>query len=223
MVEIPSGAGYLAPAAEGAGLGVVVVQEWWCVDRHIRDVCDRLAAEGFTALAPDLFDGKVVPLREVDEASQSAMALDTARAAQDLSGAVDFLLGHASVRGHTVGAVGFGVGGGLALWLGTVRPDAVAAVVPFYGLTPWDAGQPDFALLEAAVEGHYAADDVLAGPSAVERLEATLTDLGKDVTTFVYPGTRHAFFDDTRSEVYDEEAARMAWVRTLEFLRAKLG
>ncbi len=227
MVEFPAdagtGRGYLAPAVGGAGLGVVVIQEWWGLDRHIKDVCDRFAAEGITALAPDLYDGKTVPLREVDEASRSAMALDTARAARDLSGAVDFLLAHQAVRGHTVGVVGFCIGGGLALWLATLRPDAVAAVVPFYGLTPWDEAQPDYSLLEGAVEGHYAEDDDMAGPPAVQKLVDTLTELGKDVQVFLYPGTRHAFFNDTRSEVYDDDAARLAWVRTLEFLRAKLG
>ena len=227
MVEFPAeggvGRGYLAPAVGGAGLGVIVIQEWWGLEDHIKDVCDRLAEEGFTALAPDLYEGKTVPHKEPDLAARSSRALDTGRAAQDMSGAADFLLAHNAVRGHTVGVVGFCIGGGLALWLATLRPDVVAAAVPFYGLIPWDAVQPDYSKLSAAVEGHYAEDDDLAGPPAVERLEATLTDLGKDVRTFLYPGTHHAFFNDTRPEVYDEEAARVAWVRTLEFLRSKLG
>ena len=202
---------------------MIVIQEWWGLEKHIKDVCDRFAEEGITALAPDLYDGKTVPHKEPDQAAKSSKALDTGRAAVDLSGAVDFLLAHESVRGHTVGVIGFCIGGGLALWLATLRPDAVAAVVPFYGLIPWDAVQPDYSQLSAAVEGHYAEDDDMAGPPAVEKLEATLTDLGKDVKTFLYPGTHHAFFNDTRPDVYDEEAARVAWVRTLEFLRAKLG
>ncbi len=229
MVEFPvdggsgRGRGYLAPAHEGAGLALVVIQEWWGVDDHIKDVCDRFAAEGFTAVAPDLYDGKVVPLKEPDEAARSAKALDTGRAAAELSAVVDFLLEHPSTRGKTVGVVGFCIGGGLALWLATLRPDVVAAAVPFYGLIPWDAVQPDYSRLAGAVEGHYAEDDDMAGPPAVEKLEATLTDLGKSVKTFLYPGTHHAFFNDTRPEVFDEDAARVAWVRTLEFLRAQLG
>ncbi len=227
MVEFPSnggaGAGYLAPAHEGgAGLGLVVIQEWWGLVDHIVDVCDRFAGEGFTALAPDLYHGTTVPNREPDDAAKAMMALDLERAARDLSGAVDFLQAHDSVRGHGVAVVGFGMGGGLALWLGTLRPDAVRAVVPFSGIAP-DGAHPEWSALTAAVEGHFATHDDMNSPEAVAAFEATLTDLGKEVRIFAYPGTGHAFFDDTRPEVYDEDAARQAWVRTLEFLRAKLG
>jgi carboxymethylenebutenolidase len=227
MVEFPSngstGGGYLAPAHEGgAGLGVVVVQEWWGLVDHIVDVCDRFAAEGFTALAPDLYHGKTVPNKEPDEAAKALMALDLERAARDLSGAVDYLQAHDAVRGHGVAIVGFCMGGGLALWLATLRPDAVRAAVPFYGIAPKGA-EPNWSAMTAAVEGHYAEHDDMASPDAVAAFEARLTDLGKEVRIFTYPNTGHAFFNDTRPEVYEEDAARQAWVRTLEFLRAKLG
>jgi carboxymethylenebutenolidase len=226
LVEYPSNGstagGYLAPATGGAGLGVVVIQEWWGLVPHIRDVCDRLAAEGFTALAPDLYHGLTVPLGEPDEAMKASMALDLERAARDMAGATDYLADHEAVRGHGLGVVGFCMGGGLALWLATLRPDRVRAVVPFYGLAP-RGQEPDWSRLEAAVEGHYAEDDDMAGPAVASDLEERLTDLGKEVRMFVYPGTRHAFFNDNRPEVHDPDAARQAWVRTLEFLRAKLG
>jgi carboxymethylenebutenolidase len=226
MVDFPSngstGGGYLAPAHEGAGLGVVVVQEWWGLVDHIVDVCDRFAAEGFTALAPDLYHGKTVPNKEPDEAAKALMALDLERAARDLSGAVDYLQAHDAVRGHGVAIVGFCMGGGLALWLATLRPDAVRAAVPFYGIAPKGA-EPDWSAMTAAVAGHYAEHDDMASPDAVAAFEARLTDLGKEVRIFTYPNTGHAFFNDTRPEVYEEDAARQAWVRTLEFLRAKLG
>ena len=227
MVEFPSnggtGGGYLAPAHEGgAGLGIIVIQEWWGLVDHIVDVCERFAAEGFTALAPDLYHGKTVPNREPDEAAKAMMALDLERAARDLSGAVDFLQAHDSVRGHGVAVVGFCMGGGLALWLATLRPDAVRAAVPFYGIAP-EGSEPDWSALTAAVEGHFAEHDDMNSPEAIGALETALTDLGKEVRIFTYPGTSHAFFNDTRPEVYDEDAARQAWVRTLEFLRSKLG
>jgi carboxymethylenebutenolidase len=226
MVEFPSNGdtagGYLAPAADGAGLGVVVIQEWWGLVPHIKEVCDRLAAEGFTALAPDLYHGRTVPNAEPDDAGKAAMALDIDRAARDMTGAVDFLTGHEAVRGSGIGVIGFCMGGGLAMWLATLRPDAVRAVVPFYGLAPRDR-EPDWARLEAAVEGHFAELDEGADPEAVAAFEEKLTSLGKEVRVFVYPNAQHAFFNDTRPEVHDPEAARQAWVRTLEFLRAKLG
>jgi carboxymethylenebutenolidase len=226
MVEFPSNGstagGYLAPASDGAGLGVVVIQEWWGLVAYIQDVCDRFAAEGFTALAPDLYHGATVPNSELDEAGKAAMALDMDRAARDMSGAVDFLGSHPAVRGQGVGVLGFCMGGGLALWLASVRPDQVKAVVPFYGMTP-GGKEPDWSRLEAAVEGHYAEHDDLAGFDTARSLEKKLTDLGKEVRIFLYPGTSHAFFNDTRPEVHDPDAARQAWIRTLEFLRAKLG
>ncbi|MFN2607793.1 MAG: dienelactone hydrolase family protein [Acidimicrobiales bacterium] len=226
MVEFPSNGstagGYLARAAGGAGLGVVVIQEWWGLVPHIREVCDRFAAEGFTALAPDLYHGKQVPNEEPDEAGKEAMALDIDRAARDMTGAVDFLKGHEAVRGNGLGVIGFCMGGGLALWLATLRPDTIKAAVPFYGLAP-RGKQPDWSALGAAVEGHYAEHDELAGFEAARQLESDLTEAGKEVRIFLYPGTSHAFFNDTRPGVHDPDAARQAWVRTLEFLRAKLG
>ena len=193
--------GYLAPASEGAGLGVVVIRDPGGGGAHIADVCDRFSAEGFTALAPDV---------------------DLDRTADDLSAAVDFLQAHPAVRGHGVAVVGFGTGAGLALGLAALRSDAVRAVVPFYGMAP-EGSEPDWSALAASVEGHYAEHDDAAGPEAVAAFEERLRQLGKEVKVFTYPGTRHAFFDDTRPEVYEEDAARQAWVRTLEFLRAKLG
>src|SRR5881628_3549619 len=131
MVEFTSNgsktAGYLATPAAGKGPGVLVLQEWWGLVGHIKEVCDRFAGEGFTALAPDLYHG--VKAKEPDEAAKLMMALDLEGAARDMAGAVDFLAGHEAVRGRGVGVVGFCMGGGLALWLATLRPDQVRAVV----------------------------------------------------------------------------------------------
>jgi carboxymethylenebutenolidase len=200
----------------------VVIQEWWGLVPHIRDVCDRLAAEGFTALAPDLYHGHTVPPGEPDEAVKAAMSLDLERAARDMGGAGEYLAAHEAVRGKGLGVIGFCMGGGLALNLATVRPDLIKAAVPFCGIVDRDQ-EPDWSRLEAAVEGHYAEDDPQAGPEAAADLEQRLDALDKEVRMFVYPGTKHAFFNDTRREVYDADAARQAWIRTLEFLRSKLG
>jgi len=225
MVEFASNGGtatgYLAKPERGAGLGLLVIQEWWGLVPHIEDVCERFAAEGFTALAPDLYRGETTT--EPDEAGKLMMSMNFDQAAKDLSGAVDFLTSSDDVRGEGIGVVGFCMGGGLALVMATRRPDAIKACVPFYGVIPWPSAQPDWSKVEASIQGHFAEKDDFFTPDAVAELEATLKDLGKDADLIVYPAVDHAFFNDTRPEVYDETAADLAWTRTLEFLRSKLG
>ena len=223
MIEFPSngspGQGYLAVPAAGTGPGVVVIQEYWGLVPHIKDVADRFAAAGFVALAPDLYRGKQAS--EPDEAGKEMMALQLDRAARDMSGAVDEVLHRSS--GSVVGVVGFCMGGGLALVLATQRPDAVVACVPFYGLIPWPDAQPDFSAMSAAVLGHIAGADEYFPPEAAAALQAQLRGLGKEADFHVYEGAHHAFFNDTRPEVYDADAAATAWARTIDFLRARIG
>jgi carboxymethylenebutenolidase len=210
-----SAEGYLA---DGGGPGVIVIQEWWGLVSHIRDVADRLAAEGFTALAPDLYRGESA--HEPDGAGKLMMALNLEQAAKDLSGAVD-LLTERTGRDR-VGVVGFCMGGGLALVLACHRPDAVAAVAPYYGVIPWPTAQPHWSALSAVVVGEYAEHDDFAGPDATRALEALLRDLGNDVTLHIHEGCQHAFFNDSRPEVYDAEHAGEAWQRTLGLFRNTL-
>jgi carboxymethylenebutenolidase len=223
MIEFPSngstGQGYLAVPTSGSGPGVVVIQEWWGLVPHIKDVCDRFAGEGFVALAPDLYRGTQVT--EPDEAGKEMMAMALDRAGQDMSGAVDELRRRSSGAG--VGVVGFCMGGGLALVLACQRPDAVTACVPFYGIIPWPEAQPDYSKMRAAVLGHIAEKDRYFSPEAAAALESQLQSLGKDVEFHVYPGADHAFFNDARPEVHDEAASALAWQRTIEFLRERLG
>ncbi len=119
-----------------------MIQEWWGLVPHIRDVVDRFAAAGFVALAPDLFHGQTTT--EPDEAGKLMMALNMGEAAKDMSGAVDYLLGLDTVSSATLGVTGFCMGGGLALMLATQRPDAISACVPYYGLIPWPDAEPDW-------------------------------------------------------------------------------
>ncbi len=228
MVEFKSNGdtarGYLATPDTGSGPGVIVVQEWWGLNPQIKGVADKLAAEGFVALAPDLYRGELAGHDEMDKAGQLMTTLPMDRAARDMSGAVDYLANHSAATGDGIGAVGFCMGGGLVWALGCLRPDKVAAVVPFYGVVGFDdANAPDWSKLEASVQGHYAEKDDFFNPEAVHQLEGTLREAGVDVEMFIYAGADHAFFNDTRPEVYDEETSRTAWIRTLEFFRAKLG
>lgn len=219
MVEFKSNGGTCTGYLAGtSGPGVIVIQEWWGLVPHITDIADRFAAEGFVALAPDMYHGEMTD--EPDMAGKLLMSMNLATAGKDLSGAVDLLQER---TGRTkVGVTGFCMGGGLALMAACLRPDAIAAAAPFYGgmrpdtVIEWDN-------LAAAVEGHYAATDRgTAAPEAVKELETTLRAKGKNATFHVYPGTQHAFFNDTRPEVYDAAVSKTAWDRTLALFRANL-
>lgn len=222
VIEVPSNGGtvpaYLAEPESGSGPGLVVIQEWWGLVPHIEDVCDRLAAEGFVALAPDLYHGESTT--EPDEAGKLMMGLRLEQALKDMGGAADTLAERTD--GGRVGVIGFCMGGGLALLLAAHRPDVVAASVPFYGLIPWQGAEPDWSQLEAPVQLHVGTEDEGALGFA-DQLEPQLQELGKDVEVFRYEGAEHAFFNDTRPEVYDEEAATTAFQRAVAFLHTHLG
>jgi carboxymethylenebutenolidase len=223
MIEFASNGGraqgYLAEPESGTGIPIVVIQEWWGLVPHIEDVCDRFAAEGFLALAPDLYHGETTT--EPDEAGKLMMAMNLEQAAKDMSGAVDDVAIRAS--GTRVGVTGFCMGGGLALMLATQRPDLVQACVPWYGLIPWAGVQPDYASLSGPVLGHYAEQDGFFTPELARELEERLQSMGKDATLIVHEGVDHAFFNDTRPEVYDAATAGAAWAQTVGFLHENLG
>ncbi|MDQ1466501.1 MAG: carboxymethylenebutenolidase [Actinomycetota bacterium] len=224
MIDFPSNGGtaqgYLALPSSGSGPGVVIIQEWWGLNDQLREVCDAWAADGFVALAPDLYHGVVT--REPDEAGKLMMALNIEQAAKDMVGAVDRLAAHDAVVGDGVGVVGFCMGGALALWLATLRPERVRAVAPFYGVVGWPATQPDWSRLAGPVQGHYAENDDSAAPAAVAKFADELRALGKEVEIFTYPGTQHAFTNHHRAEVYDAKATALAFDRAKAFLRANL-
>jgi carboxymethylenebutenolidase len=211
--------GYLAEGREGAP-GVIVIQEWWGLVPQIEAMCDRFAAAGLTALAPDLYDGRRVPVSEPDEAAKEMMNLKVAAAAADLSGAVDELVARSGREG--VGVVGYCMGGGLALLLGATRPEAVRAVVPCYGVYPWSEGQPDYSAMTAATQIHCAGLDTSFPPAAAEALAATLRGLGREVELYVYDGVDHAFANEDRPDVHDAAAAALMFDRTVAFLAKHL-
>ena len=221
MVSFPSNGkeaeGYLVKPASGRGPGVIVIQEWWGLNDNIKDIADRFAAEGFVALAPDLYHGQVTA--EPDEAMKIMMSMQMEQAARDLTGAVDYLIGLDATAGSKAGCVGYCMGGGLSLVLATMKPQIGACVI-YYGVLQ---GQPELKNIQGAVLGHYAEHDQFASPEAGRALEQQLKDLGKQAEFHVYPGTEHAFFNDTRPEAYKADAAKLSWERTLAFYREHLG
>jgi carboxymethylenebutenolidase len=207
-------AGYLAVPESGSGPGVVVLQEWWGLDDHIRSVCDRLAADGFVALAPDLYHGETT--EAPDEAQQKMMALSMDQAEIEMSGAVDFLAAHDATTGDGVGAIGFCLGGGLAVWTASINPK-VGAVVSFYYVMPH--GKPDFSKIDAPVLGHFGTADDFIPVETAEALLGELRDAGVKAEFVFYEGAGHAFFNDTnRLGTYDPDAAARAWQRSVDFL-----
>ena len=214
--------GYLAPSDTGSGPGVVVIQEWWGLVPQIKGVCDRLATEGFTALAPDLYHGEMAGHTEMDKAGELMQSLPPDRAARDMSGAVDYLLANDATSGGSVGVIGFCMGGMLTLRIAALEGERVAAAVPFYG-APLGEGAPDWSGLAASVEGHFAENDDFFPPDAVGALETELKAMGKDVTFHVYPGTGHAFANEEDAlGTYDAGAADLAMGRAIAHLRAYL-
>jgi carboxymethylenebutenolidase len=208
--------GYLArPDGGGVTRGVVVIQEWWGLADHIKDVTERFAKEGFTALAPDLWDGKLT--KRPDEAGRMLMALDIDDASKKIAGAIAALHGH-GVSGK-VGVVGFCMGGQLALYSGGAYPDQVGAVVNFYGIHP--KVTPNYAAMKAPLLGIFGEKDESVPPAKAQEIKASVEKAGGRAEIHIYPAS-HAFFNDTRPEVYDETSAKDAWSRTLAFFRANL-
>ena len=210
--------GYLAVPKSGKGPGVIVIQEWWGLVPHITKLADRFAAEGFTALAPDLYHGRAT--KDPDEAGRLMMGLDVPKVAQDLRGAIDFLRTRPECSSSSVGTVGFCLGGQLSLFAACVHPDAVGACVDFYGIHP--NVKPDVAKLQAPVLGLFAEKDASVNAAVVKELDERLTKAGKKHEFKTYAGVNHAFFNDMRPEVFDAKAADDAWKRMLAFFRTNL-
>jgi carboxymethylenebutenolidase len=213
-----SAPGYLAAPAGEHGPGLVVLQEWWGLDDHVRSICDRLAGEGFYALAPDLYRGETTT--QPSEAEQKMMAMSMDEAEKDMCGAADYLASQPGFEGEGVGALGFCLGGGLAVWAAATCPNITAAVSYYYVMPH---GKPDFSAIKGPVLGHFGTEDAFIPQEAVGSLEAELRDAGVDVTFHHYEGAGHAFFNDTnRLGTYDAEQAQTSWDRTVGFLRSAL-
>ena len=227
MVEFASNggtaAGYLALPPGGTGPGLVVLQEWWGLDPSLKIMVDRFAAEGFVALAPDLYHGELAAHDEMDKAGALMNAMPFDRAARDMQGALTYLAGHEAVTGGRLGVTGFCMGGMLTLALAALAGDAVGAAVPFYGFPP-PPMEPDWSGLTAAVRGHMAGIDDFFTPDGARALEAKLQGLGKDVQFTVHEGAGHAFMNPQDSiGNFDAALSAKVWPEAVGFLHDQLG
>jgi carboxymethylenebutenolidase len=207
--------GYLSKPASGSGPGVIVVQEWWGIDDNIRSVADRLAGEGFVALAPDLYHGQTA--KDPGEAQTLMAALDVDQVAKELRGAAEAMKANGAT-GDMIGAVGFCMGGQLALWAGTLSSN-VGAVVDFYGFHP--GVKPDYAKLQGPVLILIGDQDPMSGPEPSGQVEQGIKAAGKQAQMVIYPGAGHAFMNPN-PRGYKEEAARDGWEKMLNHLRSNV-
>jgi len=210
MIEFqrPDGArsaAYLAEASAGAP-GLILIQEWWGLKPHILELADRFAAAGYTVLAPDLYRGRIAS--DADEANHLMGELDFVDACdQDLAGA----LTHLKASCAKVGVMGFCMGGALTI-AAAARLPGLAAASCFYGLPPTALADP--ARIAIPLQGHFADQDDWCTPAAVDAFEAALT-VSAEIHRY---HAQHAFFNNSRPEVFDAGCAQQAWDRTLAFL-----
>lgn len=212
--------GFLCRPKEAEALpALLLIQEWWGLNDHIKEVAQRLAKEHYVVFAPDLYSrlGNVVT-KNAAEAAKLSEALPLEQVLSDLMGAVRYLKGLPHVNARKVGVIGFCVGGSYALSL-ACRTEEVRCVAPFYGEIPPDA---ELEKLSAPILYFYGEEDGWIRKEEVQRLRETLKKHKKAAEIKTYPGTPHAFFNDTRREVYHPEAAKDAWKRSLQFFKKYL-
>lgn len=208
--------GYLANAARGDAPGVVVIQEWWGLSEQIKGLTDRFALAGFDALAPDLYNGVVVPYHDTDAANKEMGSLDFIDATtQTVRGAAQYL----ARNGARVGLTGFCLGGAVTI-IGACKISELAAAVAFYGIPPEQAAKP--ADVRVPLQGHFANRDDWCTPAVVDAFEAGLKAAGKTAEFFRYEAD-HAFVNEQRAAVHDREAAELAWERATQFFHKHLG
>jgi carboxymethylenebutenolidase len=208
--------GYLCNAARGDAPGLVVIQEWWGLQEQIKAMCDRFALAGFDALAPDLYNGVVVPYHDSEAAGKEMQSLDFIDATtQTVRGAVQFL----KRNGAKVGLTGFCMGGEVAV-IGAAHIPELTAAVTFYGLPLGQAVKP--ADVKIPLQGHFANRDDYVTPKAVDGFEQGLKAARKDFEFFRYDAG-HAFVNEQRMEAHDRHAAELAWGRATAFFHKHLG
>jgi carboxymethylenebutenolidase len=207
--------GYLSKSGSANAPGLVVVQEWWGVQDQIKGICDRFAAAGYEALAPDLYAGTVVPYHDVEAANREMSSLDFLDATDQVVRGAALYLGQTGVR---VGLTGFCMGGAVTV-LGAIRVPEFTAGVCFYGLPPANVANP--ADIRIPLQGHFANQDDWCTPKAVDDFEAVCEAAGKSAEIFRYDA-QHGFVNEQRLAAHDRKAAEIAWERTLTFWRKHL-
>jgi carboxymethylenebutenolidase len=215
MIRFQSSAGdanaYLASAQPSPGPPVLLLHPWWGLNQTIRDLADRLAGDGFTVMAPDMFEGKVLTTVEDAEANvKSLTPADGERIRAHTLAALDHLFANPDVRGRRAAILGLSFGAMEGTELAGERPDIAALVMFYSGVFEALDGIPYL--------GHFAEDDEFDDSAQVPDFQATL---GEGSAAHVYPGTKHWFIEADRPE-FDSDASELAYARTVAFLREQL-
>jgi len=204
------GSGYLAKAGRANAPGVVVIQEWWGLQDQIKGICDRLAASGYEALAPDFYAGTIVPYHDMEAANREMSSLNFVEATDQL---VRGTAQHLKLTGAKVGLSGFCMGGAVTI-LGAIRILELSAAVCFYGIPPANVAKP--ADIRVPLQAHFANEDDWCTPKAVNDFEAALKSAGKSAEIFRY-AAKHGFMNEQRPDAHQRQAAELAWSRMLSF------
>ncbi|SRR6266496_6695236 len=203
--------GYLALPAGSNAPGVIVLHAWWGLNSIFKDLCDRLASEGFATFAPDVNSGRIA--QTIDEAKQAMSELDGQRKHDIVTAAPEFLRNQPGVRKEPFSIIGFSMGAAWALVLAGEHPEDIRKIVMFYG-----AGETEYDKIKVDVLGHFAEKDEWEDEKYINAMHDAMQAAGLKVDFHVYPDTQHWFFENDRPE-FNPQAADLAWKRTLEFLR----
>jgi carboxymethylenebutenolidase len=211
--------GFLAEPNDGRSHpGVVLIQEWWGIEPHIKELAERLASEGYVVLAPDLYHGEVVT--EPDEAQKAVMKLNLEAAVQEIRHGIDYLQRRDDVSPKQAGLVGFCLGGLLAWHVAELENGELAAVAPFYA-AGYQPSAADISRVTAPALIIWAEQDPSVSPQEREYITQLLQQLGKTYATGIYPAG-HAFMND-QHDSYDKSSAEQAWSELLTWFNRHLG
>lgn len=203
---------YLAKPNSSLGKGVLVIHAWWGLNKFFKDLCDRLAGEGFLVMAPDLYHGKTATT--IDDAKRLRSKLKQETVAQEITQIADRLHELCCISGQGLGVLGFSLGAYWGLWLAEQKSSLVTATIAFYGTR-----NGDYSTSQSAFQFHLAEKDDYVATSGVKKLQKSLSVADKVAAFYTYPGTGHWFFESDRPETYQPQAAQLAWNRSVEFLK----
>jgi carboxymethylenebutenolidase len=222
MVSYKSGAetvrGYLAlPGGGGRHPAIIVIHEWWGLNDWVKEEGQKLAEQGYVALAVDLYRGHTAT--DPGEAHELSRGLPQDRGVRDLQAAFDYLASRRDVEKNRIGSIGWCMGGGYSIQLAVAEPRLAACVVN-YGALPTDAGS--IAKIHAPILGNFGAEDRGIPPSSVQAFEKAMKDAGKSVDAKIYDGAGHAFQNPNNKGGYRPDATKDAWARIVAFFQKTL-